>query len=160
MNNDIFTASLEAFPQYNSIYLSLDAVDQKTNPDDFFEIEIDRSKEALKNLLTILDPTYTTERNDEILIDTNELCDKALDTGMCSFYTDRQSLGNLVDLYCGSPNKEMNEFPGTGQADTEYPDKGVNMFITESRTLKKAFWFNEQVLPEGTNLVLKYKGRI
>jgi hypothetical protein len=148
---ELFAMDIEAFPDSEKAYLTFQPIPLQDNPEESFEIEVPREETSLVTVLSHLDAS-PEEEHDTFL----SFAQTILGRNVGSAIVPKQRMGNLIDLYCGTPDKNMEAFPG----DEEQDPIDFEIVIREKKVLKKAIYLNNRLIEKGTRVVFTHRGRI
>lgn len=155
--DEIFSVDVEAFPSKPNIYMSFNSKSADSNLENPFEIEVERSEQALSKLLKQLKPTAD---GGNPLNQYTQMSKEILSTNVGSFNASKKVVGNLIDIYCGTPDKEAVAFPGTTNFPSRRPHEPIFIKVTERVKLNKESILNGELIEEGTVITFHHKGRI
>ena len=147
----VFSGEIDAFPSYESIYISLTPVDYNEEGDDEYEVELPMDGGALANFLRQVRAMSDMETPFKNFMQTAR---DIMERHTGQFYTDQDNIAAIIDKYRQDFTPE-HEFPGgSGESSLDLSQ----FFITESVVLKEDSIVNGAVLPEGTRITFYHKG--
>lgn len=151
--DELMAVEVEAFPSSNNIYMTFNHTNVESNPDENFEIEVERSEVALAGMLRKVKATSDGVNPVPSFV---ALARQILQTNVGSFYAPKPMVGNLIDLYCDSPRKIGMDFPGQNNG---ADNKNQIVFkVTEKTSFKNDTWVNGKLIEGGTKITLIHKG--
>lgn len=148
---NMFSGEIDAFPAYERMYVSLYSMEDPSEDNDSYEVELSRDEKTLTSFLTRLrsmpEPGVPCENY-------AELARSIMQRHAGYFYTDQENIAQIIDRYRKDFTPE-HEFPG-GE---ETPDI-MDFFISESITLKEDTTIDGECIPKGTCMIFHHKGNL
>jgi len=146
--DELFNASIEAFPTYDKAFLSFNSM--MDGDDTYYEMEVPREETSLTSLFKRLHILCTPETPCTTF---TQFSRDVLNKNVGTFYTKKSDLSNVINSF-RSNAPDPNKVPG------KPVDDPINMFITESFTLKDPILINNKIIPKGKKIYFYYEGVI
>lgn len=154
----MFYGDIDAFPTELKMLISLVSSD---NPEDYYEIEMDRDTSKLASFLA---QVRACQDKDTPCRNYKQFASNVINSNVGSFYTNQDNISDLLSQYCSEftpkqsfPGGDSNGFEGDKYS---VSDNSSNMDIKESIVIKQDTMINNRIIPKGKRIEFFYKGRI